>query len=770
MSSGLYIEPAACVGENCYLSGGSYSSPNLTETLGGYLDAGSFVKQQSEEELLKAAFQSMGSEQLKEMMFQFIQSVPGLTDQFFSFYDQNKSGRGLHQSASDWKKYSGFEGRNWSAEYSKLLESYDLQSMDWRKEMNQLSNDFFHAASLYAQVIISELPLPVSLKSIQPVNVGGIAGGDKYIVDNILFKFAADSELAKSGIFMYGGDSKRDDLAMKAASIEMRNMQIILSESKEIDLFVPLMSVIDFQGHRIIASSILPINDSTLSYGSADAGVTVHNSNNELNNLIETLGKKLNLSEHLTGSKIGAKKLYMPGDIEVHHGADGKFYILDVARLMPPEAPISTPKFGSLDSRKIFYQTLRPELVKGYKESLSSDAFSGWAQYDTARKEHEEKVQKCSNYLRDTIIPKFSSAFENFRLQSITYLPSDKEKWMTLDAKVITTLLNVADMSALVHYYGINVRHLGRIRSHLKKPEFRDFMLLQITARVMKNILREDMREIMKNSLGSPTDMPLRDLVLDTYSKIYSHCNHTANIENTDDYWNEIYVKTEQQFEGCYSDEEKEEINTNGLHNFLKERLDFRPLLYLFFKYSQVQLKDNVLEQLLEPKMVDGVCVRSHFSLVRADVEQFVPRVRKPFLSSVSTGLLLSDEADKHKTSNTNAYRLLLLAAKKMQAGHQAAPNCPTLNKELGNIYWRLGKLTNIPKDSIHHKVYAIRYYELAISESPNCEIKDKFVELLNETEQQMAEMRMCAGTITRIRDRNHDGLATCVSKRLESI
>ena len=88
MSGGLYIEPAACVGTNCYLSGGNYSSPNLSETLGGYLDASNFVKQQSEEELLKAAFQSMGSEQLKEMMFHFVQSVPGLTDQFFSFYEQ----------------------------------------------------------------------------------------------------------------------------------------------------------------------------------------------------------------------------------------------------------------------------------------------------------------------------------------------------------------------------------------------------------------------------------------------------------------------------------------------------------------------------------------------------------------------------------------------------------------------------------------------------------------------------------------------------------
>lgn len=46
-----------------------------------------------------------------------------------------------------------------------------------------------------------------SEKTIKPVGVGGIAGGDKYIVQNILFKFAVDSK------GLYGSDQ----LAMKVA-------------------------------------------------------------------------------------------------------------------------------------------------------------------------------------------------------------------------------------------------------------------------------------------------------------------------------------------------------------------------------------------------------------------------------------------------------------------------------------------------------------------------------------------------------------------------
>ena len=32
--------------------------------------------------------------------------------------------------------------------------------------------------------------LPVEKKTIKPISIGGIAGGDKYLVNNILFKFA----------------------------------------------------------------------------------------------------------------------------------------------------------------------------------------------------------------------------------------------------------------------------------------------------------------------------------------------------------------------------------------------------------------------------------------------------------------------------------------------------------------------------------------------------------------------------------------------------
>lgn len=68
--------------------------------------------------------------------------------------------------------------------------------------------DFRTSASNIAKRIIDEAFLPLHQKTIKPVDVGGIAGGQKYVYDGIFLKFAID-------LFgVYGGDYA----AAKAAS------------------------------------------------------------------------------------------------------------------------------------------------------------------------------------------------------------------------------------------------------------------------------------------------------------------------------------------------------------------------------------------------------------------------------------------------------------------------------------------------------------------------------------------------------------------------
>jgi hypothetical protein len=82
--------------------------------------------------------------------------------------------------------------------------------------------------------------------------------------------------------------------------------------------------------------SLVPVSSQTLKYGSADAGKTIHTDIPELNLKMETVAQRLNLKKH----RAGDKEIAGPSDIEGHCSADRKFYVLDFARVFPPEAPL----------------------------------------------------------------------------------------------------------------------------------------------------------------------------------------------------------------------------------------------------------------------------------------------------------------------------------------------------------------------------------------------------------------------------------------------
>ena len=61
------------------------------------------------------------------------------------------------------------------------------------ERLSDLASDFNDSAKKYAKIIISEVRLPDEAKTIKPVTgIPGLAGGKKYIIHKILFKFAVD--------------------------------------------------------------------------------------------------------------------------------------------------------------------------------------------------------------------------------------------------------------------------------------------------------------------------------------------------------------------------------------------------------------------------------------------------------------------------------------------------------------------------------------------------------------------------------------------------
>ncbi len=55
---------------------------------------------------------------------------------------------------------------------------------------------------------------------------------------------------------------------------------------------------------------------------------------------MERAGKRLNLKGHYCGVQGNKQFLYGPCDIEGHLGMDGRYYVLDFARVFPPTGPI----------------------------------------------------------------------------------------------------------------------------------------------------------------------------------------------------------------------------------------------------------------------------------------------------------------------------------------------------------------------------------------------------------------------------------------------
>lgn len=174
------------------------------------------------------------------------------------------------------------------------------------------------------------------MKTIKPAtSVGGIAGGTKYVKNGVLYKFCVDVH------GFYGGD----EFAAKVGGHELKGLMAYQQCRDRVPaIHLPLVALIDYRGYRLAAITKLPINASTLVYGSADGGDTIVNSNPKVDKWMKEAASLLKIKEHRVGadSKTGITKLAAPCDIEGHIGTDGRFYLLDFARVYPPSATIDS--------------------------------------------------------------------------------------------------------------------------------------------------------------------------------------------------------------------------------------------------------------------------------------------------------------------------------------------------------------------------------------------------------------------------------------------
>ena len=108
---------------------------------------------------------------------------------------------------------------------------------------------------------------------------------------------------------------------------------------------------------------------------------------------------RLNLKAHAPRHHPG-KRLYGPVDIEGHVGYDGRFYLLDVARLFPPTHFTR----GQYQLGQQLWDQLRPELVTQFSKPLSSDGLSNFQHASEAHQANRE-IREATQFLTRFQIP-----------------------------------------------------------------------------------------------------------------------------------------------------------------------------------------------------------------------------------------------------------------------------------------------------------------------------------------------------------------------------
>lgn len=368
--------------------------------------------------------------------------------------------------------------RDWNEEFQRVRM---IPQQHRAEPLYLLTKDFVSTATSIGKKIIMEAHTVEWLKTIKPKDAGGVAGGEKYIEEGIFFKFAKDS------LGLYGGD----EFAAKACNHELRGLNALLNCWVD-GLHFPMLCLVDFLGFRLIASSILPITNKTLIYGSGDGGLTVANSSPEFGDKVALVARILNLKAHLVGRSGKPQLLHLAGDVEGHKGTDGRFYILDTARVFPADVPKVSIRCGHL------YRLLRPELVKQNPVPLSSDAFSRWGLHRAAQ--HNGEVVAAAGRLTSEIIPAFiahlretladGSEGHHHRGSGVLF-----DFWPTN----IGTHIDGELLTQQMHRRGINARYLSTIYTALATTSdsaeaAAKLVMTEMVARVVKAMLRTRLR------------------------------------------------------------------------------------------------------------------------------------------------------------------------------------------------------------------------------------------------------------------------------------
>jgi len=114
-------------------------------------------------------------------------------------------------------------------------------------------------------------------------------------------------------------------------------MQAYLDTVSPSDLCSPLTFTADYCGVRLVVYAELPIDRSTIVYGSNNFGAAVHIDDAPVAAAMRKSANSLMLAPHDVVSEGDTlTRLFAAADVEVHKGQDSRIYLVNAARALPP--------------------------------------------------------------------------------------------------------------------------------------------------------------------------------------------------------------------------------------------------------------------------------------------------------------------------------------------------------------------------------------------------------------------------------------------------
>ncbi|EGC31469.1 hypothetical protein DICPUDRAFT_89640 [Dictyostelium purpureum] len=406
----------------------------------------------------------------------------------------------------------------WNESFQQILDK-PIKSSEEELERNlnisNMSQLLANQAIKYVKTLVREVHLSPEDKTIKPYQIGGFAGGEKYKIDSMFIKFALNP------FKIYEGNNTLSYFANKSAGHELKSISVLLSCG--LNLHVPLICLLNYRGFRLSVISELPITSNTIVFGSSNAGATIHD-NETVSKMMVKIGEILNLKAHdakenqkspplissnNSESKKPPKQVKIPLaiDIEGHYGTDGRYYIVDSARLLPPEKPQIGITGGFL------YKLFREEFVKKYETQLCSDSFSNFQVVDLEF--YNREIEKATNYLITKIIPNFVD----------TVLLKEN------------TVLKRLNLKELLHSNGINLRYYGLVLYQLvaagnslkivlnRIEVLKGKVIVEMLSRLLRFVVFSEMRKLNEQEDREHLQIVLNhlNLILPVVPSVNSH-------------------------------------------------------------------------------------------------------------------------------------------------------------------------------------------------------------------------------------------------------